>query len=71
MSGNTSRKYKQYRLMQERRQLFGDVKALDEFGRVDLVAFSASQGRVITSSPKLSLGKMPVKKNKGSMQALV
>ncbi len=71
MSGNTSRKYKQYRLMQERRQLFGDVSVKDEFGRVDLVAFGASQGRVITSSPKLSLGKMPVKKNKGSMQALI
>ena len=71
MSGNASRKYKQYRLMQERRQLFGDVKAKDDFGRVDLVAFSASQGTVITSSHKLSLGKVPVKKNKVGMQALI
>lgn len=70
MSGNVSRKYKQYRLMQERRDLFGDVSAKDEFGRVDLVAFGASCGRVIISSLKLDLGKMPVKKNKGSMEAL-
>lgn len=49
MSGNVSRKYKQYRLMQERRDLFGDVSAKDDFGRVDLVAFGASQGRVIIS----------------------
>ncbi|SHE89506.1 hypothetical protein [Caloramator proteoclasticus] len=64
MSGNASRKYKQYRLMQERKQLFGDVKVLNEFGKVDFVAFSASQGRVITSSPKLSLEKMIIKMNK-------
>jgi hypothetical protein len=70
MSGNASRKHKQYRLMQERRELFGDVTAKDEFGRVDLVAFSASQGRIVTSSPKLSLEKMPMKKNRSSIQAL-
>ncbi|MBP2033471.1 hypothetical protein J2Z42_002174 [Clostridium algifaecis] len=70
MSGNVSRKYKQYRLMQERRDLFGDVSAKDDFGRVDLVAFGASKGRVITSSSKLSLGKMSVKKDRRNMQAL-
>lgn len=70
MSGNTSRRYKQYKLMQERRQLFGDVSARDELGRLDLIAFGASQGKVITSSPKLSLGKMSVKKNSRHSQAL-
>ncbi|ADL50608.1 hypothetical protein [Clostridium cellulovorans] len=70
MSGNASRKYKEYRLMQERRQLFGDVSAKNEFGRVDLVAFGASQGSVITSSTKLSLSKMTIKKNRRSMKAL-
>lgn len=42
MSGNASRKYKQYKLMQERRRLFGDVSAKDELGRLDLTSFGAS-----------------------------
>ncbi|EYE89084.1 hypothetical protein Q428_04665 [Fervidicella metallireducens AeB] len=66
MSGNTSRKYKQYKIMQERRKIFGDICVRDVFGRLDLVAFGASQGRVIINSHKLSLGQVPVKSNKVS-----
>lgn len=64
MSGNTSRKYKQYKIMQEKRKLFGDICARDERGILDLVAFGASQGRVIINSPKLSLEKMSSKRIK-------
>ena len=49
MSGNASRKYKQYMLIQERIRLFGNISARDENGRLDLVALSAAQGRIITS----------------------
>ena len=49
MSGNASRKYKQYKMMQERRKLFGDLSARDEFGNTDLVAYSAAKGRIYIS----------------------
>jgi hypothetical protein len=70
MSGNASRKHKQHMQMQEHRRLFGDVSARTADGRVDLVAFGASQGRVITSSPKYDLGKVPVKTKKNNLKAL-
>ena len=47
MSGNASRKYKKYKLMQERKRYFGDVAPKGETGRMDLVAYAAAQGRVI------------------------
>jgi hypothetical protein len=50
--------------MQEKRKLFGDICARDERGILDLVAFGASQGRVIINSPKLSLEKMSSKRIK-------
>lgn len=49
--------------MQERQKLFGDISPRDEFGSLDLITFAASQGKIITSSSKLSLGKMLAKKN--------
>ncbi|AVP62902.1 hypothetical protein C3B64_00975 [Clostridium botulinum] len=63
MSGNESRRYKQYKLIQERQRLFGSISPRDEFGSLDLITFAASQGKIITSSSKLSLGKMLAKKN--------
>lgn len=62
MSGNASRKYKQYMLMQERKKLFGDISARDENGILDLVAFSASHGTIIT-------GKIKYESLKGSSKA--
>lgn len=61
MSGNASRKYKQHKLMQERRRYFGDFSARDENGRLDLTAYGASQGRVITSGTKFDQARIPVK----------
>lgn len=58
MSGNASRKYKQYMLMQERRKYFGDISPRDATGRLDLVAFGASQGRVLTGTTRYDLGKV-------------
>lgn len=58
MSGNASRRYKQYKLMRERKKLFGSISPKDEFGNLDIITFAASQGKIITSSSKLSLGKM-------------
>lgn len=58
MSGNASRKYKQYMLMQERRKYFGDISPRNEAGRLDLVAFGASQGRVAIGTPRYDLGKV-------------
>lgn len=71
MSGNASRKYKQYKLMQERRKLFGDIKARDEYGGLDLVALSAAQGRIITSSTRYDPGKVIVKTKRRKTKALV
>jgi len=65
MSGNASRKYKQYMLMQERRKLFGDIEARTEEGILDLVAYGAAKGRVITSRSKYSLDRVPKNKRKG------
>ena len=61
ISGNNSRKHKQFRIMLERRKLFGDISAKDENGRSDLIAFSASQGRIITSSITYDIGAVPVR----------
>ena len=70
MSGNTSRKHKQYQLMKEHRKLIGDISAKDEYGRLDLVALGASQGRIITSSPKYDLGRIPIKIKRRNAKAL-
>lgn len=59
MSGNASRKYKQYILMQKRIRLFGNISARDKTGRLDLVALSAAQGRIITSRTQYDPGKVP------------
>lgn len=61
MSGNASRKYKQYKLMQERRRYFGNVAPRCETGRLDLVAYAAAQGRVITTSTAVNPARMPAK----------
>ena len=62
LSGNASRKHKQYRLMQERRELFGNLSAKDECGKVDLTAFSAARGNIITGSICNDPSRVPVKK---------
>lgn len=64
MSGNASRKYKQFKERQERKRLFGKFGARDENGKLDLVALGASQGRIITSSSRFDLGKATVYSNK-------
>jgi hypothetical protein len=46
MSGNASRKYKRYILMQERKKLFGNISSKDECGITDYVAFSAANGEI-------------------------
>ena len=61
MSGNASRKYKQYKLMQERRRYFGNVAPRGETGRLDLVAYAAAQGRVITTITAVNPARMPAK----------
>ena len=61
MSGNASRKYKQYTLMQEHRRYFGNVAPRGETGRLDLVAYAAAQGRVITTSTAVNPARMPAK----------
>ncbi len=60
MSGNASRKYKQLKERQERKLLFGELGARDEMGRLDLVAFGASQGKIITGSARCDPGKVTV-----------
>ena len=60
MSGNASRKYKKYKLMQERKRYFGNVAPRGETGSLDLVAYAAAQGRVITTSTALNPARMPV-----------
>ena len=62
LSGNASRKHKQFRLMQERRELFGNLSAKDECGKVDLTAFSAARGNIITGSICNDPSRVPVKK---------
>lgn len=64
MSGNASRKHKQFMERQERKRLFGKFGARDDYGRLDLVALGASQGRIITSSSRFDLGKVTVCSNK-------
>ena len=61
MSGNASKKYKQYKLMQERKRYFGEVAPRGETGNLDLVAYAAAQGRVITTSTAINPARMPVK----------
>ena len=61
MSGNASRKYKKYKLMQERKRYFVDVSPMSEPGKLDLVAYAAAQGRVITTSTAINPARMPVK----------
>lgn len=57
MSGNNSRKYKQYLELQERRRRFGDIAMKDEYGITDLVAFGASRGMTVIQSQRLTRGK--------------
>lgn len=64
MSGNASRKYKQYMLMQERKKLFGDISARDENGKLDLVTFSVSHGSIITGNIKYEPWRVPTKAKK-------
>ena len=59
MSGNASRKFKRYKLRRERKKYFGEMIPRDETGRLDLVAYSAAQGRIITHASFLHQGKMP------------
>ena len=47
--------------MQERKRYFGDVAPKGETGRMDLVAYAAAQGRVITTSTAINPARMPVK----------
>ena len=61
VSGNASRKHKQYKLRQERRKFFGDIGPRDETGKVDLVAYAAAQGRIITAGTVFRHEKMPVR----------
>ena len=68
MSGNASRKHKRYMLMKERRRLFGDIPAKDRTGVVDLVAFAAAKGKVITGSAQYNPGRMPISKKKSKQQ---
>lgn len=70
MSGNASRKHKEYMLMQKRKKLFGNISARDEFGKLDLVLFGASQGRIITSKSTYDQGRMIVKTKKRNLKAI-
>jgi hypothetical protein len=70
ISGNTSRKYKQYKMMQDRREYFGDISPKDEYGRPDLIPYSASRGTIFIASPKYDLGSIPAKTNRIKSQAL-
>lgn len=47
MSGNTSRKYKQYKLMLKERKRYGNVPGKNEYGYTDLVPMSAASGKII------------------------
>ena len=47
--------------MQERRRYFGNVAPRGETGRLDLVAYAAAQGRVITTSTAVNPARMPAK----------
>lgn len=60
MSGNASRKHKEYMLMKERRKYFGDISPRNEEGRLDLVAFGASRGRVAIGTSRYDLGKVKI-----------
>jgi len=64
LSGNASRKNKRYMLMKERRRLFGDISAKDRTGVVDLVAYAAAKGTVITGSAQYNPGRIIVRKKK-------
>lgn len=50
MSGNNSRKYKQYLLMQEKRKQFGSISMRDEYGILDPVASLAARKGPMKSS---------------------
>lgn len=60
MSGNASRKYKQYKLMLENRNLFGDISQRNEYGNMDLVPMYASKGKVMIKKNNRSTGKAGV-----------
>ena len=64
MSGNASRKHKRFMLMKERKRLFGDIPARDRTGVVDLVAFAAAKGTIITGSAQYDPGRIPVSKKR-------
>lgn len=64
MSGNSSRKYKRYMEMLERRRYFGDLPVRDEYGIVLLTAFGASRGVAICGTTKYDLSKVPKSKSK-------
>ena len=63
MSGNASRKHKQYKLRQERSRYFGSIAPRDETGTVDLVAYAAARGRIIISGSKFRPERMPAGPN--------
>lgn len=54
MSGNTSRKYKQYKRMLENRKLFGNISARNEYGYSDLLPMSAARGEIVIKRQKKS-----------------
>lgn len=62
MSGNSSRKYKQYIAMQEKRKLFGSISARDEYGIHDPVASLAGR----TDTLKQSRAKTEKQRVKGN-----
>ena len=59
MSGNNSRKYKQFLLMQEKRKQFGSISMRDEYGILDPVACYAARkgpmksGKCITKEQRV------------------
>lgn len=70
MSGNASRKYKQYmkgreqeweKEARERRKFFGNISPKGDNGIVDLVAYSAARGEIVVRTTKYNLGKVIVK----------
>ena len=70
MSGNASRKHKEYMLMQKHKKLFGTITPRDEFDKLDLVLYGASQGRVVISKSSYDQGRTIVKTKKRNLKAI-
>jgi hypothetical protein len=64
MSGNSSRKYKNYQEMLEHREYFGDLKAHDDYGILQLTALGASYRTTIINNSRGDLAKVTVKRKK-------